>query len=116
MKIRPQQPAPAAPKHAHTQTRFGVQWSDDYAWMRDENWQAVMRDPSVLNADIRTHLETENTYTQEALAPLTELKDRIFEEMKGRLEPTARGVPMPDGPFAYFQQSQSHMARLFLRR
>jgi oligopeptidase B len=102
MKIRPPHPAPAAPKHAHIQTRFGVQWSDDYAWMRDENWQAVMRDPSALNADIRSHLETENAYTEDALAPLSQLKDKIFEEMKGRLEPTARGVPMPDGPFAYF--------------
>ncbi len=102
MKIRPKQPAPAAPKQVHTQSRFGVQWSDDYAWMRDDNWQAVMRDPSVLNADIRAHLESENAYTEDALAPLTDLKDKIFEEMKGRLEPTARGVPMPDGPFAYF--------------
>jgi oligopeptidase B len=102
MKIRPAQPAPLAKKQPHTETRFGVQWSDDYAWMRDENWQAVMRDPSVLNADIRAHLETENAYTAEALAPLSELKDQIFAEMKGRLEPTARGVPMPDGPYAYF--------------
>jgi len=44
MKIRPAQPAPLAKKQPHTETRFGVQWSDDYAWMRDENWQAVMRD------------------------------------------------------------------------
>jgi len=102
MKIRPQQPAPAAKKQGYTQTRFGVEWSDDYAWMRDENWQAVMRDPKVLNSDIRGHLEIENAYTQDALAPLSELKDRIFEEMKGRLEPTARGIPMPDGHFAYF--------------
>ena len=102
MKIRPGQPAPQAKKHAHTQTRFGVTWTDDYAWMRDDNWQAVMRDPSVLNADIRSHLETENAYTEQALSPLKALKDQVFEEMKGRLEPTAREVPMPDGPYAYF--------------
>jgi len=102
MKIRPKLPAPLARKQPHTQTRFGVMWTDDYAWMKDENWQAVMRDPSVLDAEIRTHLETENAYTLDALAPLTDLKDAIFAEMKGRLEPTAREVPMPDGPFAYF--------------
>jgi len=61
MKIRPLQPAPLAEKHPHTQSRFDTEWTDLYAWMRDDNW-----------------------------------------EMKGRLEPTARGVPMPDGPFAYF--------------
>jgi len=102
MKIRPKLPAPLARKRPHAQTRFGVMWTDDYAWMKDENWQAVMRDPSVLDAEIRTHLETENAYTLDALAPLTDLKDVVFAEMKGRLEPTAREVPMPDGPFAYF--------------
>ena len=102
MKIRPAQPIPFAQKTPFTQSRFGVKWTDDYAWMRDDNWQAVMRDPSVLNKDIRTHLETENAYTENALSPLTALKDKIFEEMKGRLEPTAREVPMPDGPYAYF--------------
>ncbi len=94
--------APIAEKRPLTQTRFGVDWTDDYAWMRDDNWQAVMRDPSVLNPDIRSHLERENAYTQSALAPLDRLKTAIFAEMKGRLEPTARGVPMPDGAYAYF--------------
>jgi len=102
MKTKPVQSAPKAMKRPHTQSRFGVEWTDDYAWMRDDNWQAVMRDPSVLNADIRKHLTTENNFTEALLAPLSDLKTAIFEEMKGRLEPTARGVPMPDGPFAYF--------------
>ncbi len=102
MKTRPAQPAPSPKARPHTQMRFGIEWTDDYAWMRDDNWQAVMQDPKTLNSDIRTHLETENTYTEEALTPLSDLKDLIFSEMKGRLEPTARGVPMPDGPYAYF--------------
>ena len=90
MKIRPVQPAPAAEKRPLTQTRFETDWTDNYAWMRDDNWQAVMRDPSVLDADIRAHLEVENAYTKAALAPVTDLKEAIFAEMKGRLEPTAR--------------------------
>ena len=102
MKINPKTPAPLAKKRSHTQTRFGVMWTDEYAWMKDTNWQEVMRDPSVLDGEIRSHLETENAYTLDALAPLSDLKDAIFAEMKGRLEPTAREVPMPDGPYAYF--------------
>ena len=102
MKIRPATPAPLAEKRTKTQTRFETEWTDDYAWMRDDNWQAVMRDPSVLDADIRAHLDAENAYTAAALEPVTGLKDAIFGEMKGRLEPTARQVPMPDGPYAYF--------------
>lgn len=102
MKTAPVRPAPSAEKRPHSQTRFETEWTDDYAWMKDENWQAVMRDPAQLHPDIRTHLEIENAYTEAALTPLSDLKDAIFGEMKGRLEPTARGVPMPDGAYAYF--------------
>ena len=75
--------------------------SDPYAWLRDNNWQAVMKDPGRLQADIRAHLEAENTYTDAVLAPAMELKDAIFEEMKGRLEPQEEEVPEPDGAYAY---------------
>jgi len=102
MKTAPVQPAPSAEKRPHSQTRFETEWTDDYAWMKDENWQTVMRDPAQLHPDIRTHLEIENAYTEAALTPLSDFKDAIFGEMKGRLEPTARGVPMPDGAYAYF--------------
>lgn len=102
MKTNASNPAPLAEKRPRHQSRFSVEWTDDYAWMRDDNWQAVMRDPSVLDKAIRTHLESENAYTKDALEPLSDLKDALFAEMKGRLEPTARGVPMPDGLYAYF--------------
>ena len=32
---------------------------DDYAWLRDENWQQVMHDPALLRSDIRDYLEAE---------------------------------------------------------
>jgi len=99
---RPNSPAPTPEKRPHTQTRFGHEWTDNYAWMKDENWQEVMQAPQKLDAAIRTHLEAENAYMETTLAPVTALKDEIFEEMKARLEPEARGIPMPDGDFAYF--------------
>ena len=61
MKISPAQPAPIAKKRPQTQSRFETQCTYDYAWMRDDNWQAVMHDPSALDAEIRVHLEAENT-------------------------------------------------------
>lgn len=75
---------------------------DNYAWMKDENWQMVMRDPSKLNTDIRAHLEAENSYTEALLSPYDALKDQIFEELKARLEPEAASTPLPDGKWAYF--------------
>jgi len=92
---------PMAPKKPVETTQLGITRSDDYSWMKDENWQAMMADPSTLNTDIRTHLETENTYSASVMENLTPLKDAIFEEMKGRLKSDASGVPSPDGGFAY---------------
>ncbi len=46
----------------------GLDHTDDYAWLRADNWQEVMRDPTALAADIREHLLAENAYTKAVLA------------------------------------------------
>ena len=93
--------APKAPKKPTEITQLGFKRHDDYSWMKDENWQAMMTDTSKLDMNIRTHLERENAYSKAVMADLSALKDTIFEEMKGRLKPDASGVPSPDGVFAY---------------
>ena len=77
---------------------------DDYAWMKDDNWQAVLRDPSVVKPEIREHLEAENAYLKAVLAPTEALQARLFDEMKGRLKEDDSSVPTPDGPFDYFSR------------
>lgn len=93
---------PVAPKRPATTTRHAVELVDDYAWLRAENWQDVMRDPSVLAPEIRAYLEAENAYTEAALASTVALQQELFEEMKARLKPDDSSVPTPDGPFAYY--------------
>lgn len=80
----------------HGQTRV-----DDYGWLRDENWQEVLRDPDVLRPDIRAHLETENGYYEQATADLENLRETLYQEMRGRIKEADSTVPAPDGPFAY---------------
>ncbi|MDH3418169.1 MAG: S9 family peptidase [Gammaproteobacteria bacterium] len=80
----------------HGQTRV-----DDYGWLRDENWQDVLRDPDVLRADVRAHLEAENAYYEQATADLQSLRDALYDEMRGRIKEADSTVPSPDGPFAY---------------
>ena len=94
------QPPVAAREPLETE-QLGHVRTDDYAWMKADNWQAVMSDPSVLPGHIREHLEAENAYSERVLAPVMPLKDTIFEEMKSRLEPQEESVPKPDGPYAY---------------
>ena len=77
---------------------------DEYAWMKDDNWKAVLRDPSRVDPEIRAHLEAENAYSEAVLAPTAALQARLFEEMKGRLKSDDASVPTPDGPFDYFSR------------
>lgn len=98
---------PRAQKRPNKTTQLGRDRVDDYAWMKDSNWQAVMRDPSLLDPSIKQFLETENEYTKTVLRPLEELKDVIFEEMKGRLAADDSDVPAPDGDYAYYHRFRS---------
>ncbi len=92
---------PVAARHPVSITTHGITRTDDYAWLRAENWQAVMRDPSVLAPDIRTYLEAENAYAATAMADVEGLRQTLFAEMRARIKEDDSSVPAPDGPFAY---------------
>ncbi|MEM9105310.1 MAG: S9 family peptidase, partial [Pseudomonadota bacterium] len=94
-------PAPIAQKRPVTDIRHGIERTDNYAWLRADNWQQVFQDPSVLDADIRAYLEAENAYQKEAMADTQTLQKELFAEMKGRIKEDDSSVPSPDGPFAY---------------
>ncbi|MBB4568319.1 S9 family peptidase [Rhizobium leucaenae] len=92
---------PAAAKKPVTDTRHGISRSDDYAWLRADNWQAMFKDTSILDPEIRAHLEAENAYMNAAMADTKELQKALFAEMKGRIKEDDSSVPVKDGPFAY---------------
>ena len=37
---------PKAARRPHVSIHHGRELADDYAWLRDDNWQKVMRDPA----------------------------------------------------------------------
>ncbi|MDE2376912.1 S9 family peptidase [Bradyrhizobium sp.] len=99
-----QPPPPVAPRRPSSFTRHGITVSDDYAWLKDANWQEVLRDPAVLDPDIRTYLEAENAYTESVLGHTRALQKTLVREMRGRIKEDDSSVPSPDGPFAYFRR------------
>ncbi len=102
---------PIAPRRPSQRTLHGVTVIDDYAWLKDENWQEVLRDPSRLDPDIRVYIEAENAYAEERLGPTKELQKTLVAEMRGRIKEDDSGVPTPDGPFSYlwkFRQGGQH--------
>ena len=93
--------APVAARKPHTDTRHGLTRTDDYAWFRADNWQAMFKDTSILDPQIRSHLEAENAYMEAALGDTAELQKQLFAEMKGRIKEDDSSVPVKDGPYAY---------------
>ncbi|MCT7373462.1 S9 family peptidase [Chelativorans salis] len=94
-------PAPRPEKRPRQDTRHGITRTDDYGWLRAENWQEVLKDPSLLATDIRAHLEAENVYHEQLMADTKGLQKTLFAEMKGRIKEDDSSVPMKDGPYAY---------------
>jgi oligopeptidase B len=93
--------APVAERRPVTVTIHSVDLVDDYAWLRADNWQDVIRDPSLLPADIRAHIEAENAWCDAYLADTADLQEALIAEMRGRILEDDSSVPLPDGPYAY---------------
>jgi oligopeptidase B len=96
--------APVAPRRPHSFTTHGITVADDYAWLKDENWQEVLRDPGMLDPDIRRYLEAENGYTESLLGHTKGLQKTLVAEMRGRIKEDDSSVPSPDGAFAYLRK------------
>ena len=101
-------PLPPRPrKEPQSHTQLGRVRTDDYGWMKDDNWQQVLRDPALVRPDIRAHLEAENAYTAAVLEPTLALQAQLFDEMKGRIRQDDSSVPAPDGPFDYYARYET---------
>ncbi len=79
----------------------GIEISDDYQWLRAENWQEAMRDPQKLPDPIKAYLEAENEYYEKAMADTAELQKKLIAEMRGRIKEEDMSVPVKDGDYAY---------------
>jgi oligopeptidase B len=108
---------PVAKRQPLVSTHHGVSLVDDYAWLRAANWQKVMRRPSLLDPEIRAHLEAENAYMEAQLADTGKLQKTLFREMKARIKEDDSSVPSPDGPFEYYTSYLTgHEYPLLMRR
>jgi oligopeptidase B len=81
---------PVAARHPHALVEHGDERVDDWYWLRDRE-----------NPDVLAYLEAENAYADAILAPGAELRERIFQEIKGRVQETDESAPVPFGPWEY---------------
>ncbi len=78
-----------------TRERHGDIVVDEYAWLRAKD------DPEVI-----AYLEAENAYTEQALAHTKDLQERLFEEIRGRIQETDLSVPTRHGPWWWYSRTE----------
>ncbi|MEZ3159851.1 S9 family peptidase [Microbacterium sp. BWT-B31] len=83
--------APVAQRRPTVRSFHGDDVEDPYEWLRAKD------DPEVI-----AHLEAENAYTKSRTAHLEALRDRIFDEIKGRTLETDLSVPARRGQWWYY--------------
>ncbi|MGH9076934.1 MAG: S9 family peptidase [Acidimicrobiales bacterium] len=82
-------PVPA--RRPHRLEAHGDVRTDEWWWLRHRD------DPEVI-----AHLEAENAYTDSVLAPTGELQDRLFAEIKARVQEDDVSAPGRHGPWWYW--------------
>src|SRR5690606_2160619 len=70
-------------------------FEDPYEWLRAKD-----------DAEVIAHLEAENAYTVEKTAHLEPLRERIFQEIKGRVQETDLSVPTRRGEWWYYSRTE----------
>jgi oligopeptidase B len=67
---------------------------DPYRWLEQRDAPEVL-----------AHLEAENAWLEAELAGQQELREALFQEIKGRIRETDLSLPVPWGPWLYYQRT-----------
>ncbi len=86
---------PVAKKVPVVRSLHGEEAIDEYGWLRDRE------DPDTL-----AYLEAENDHTKEVTAHLADLREAIFQEIKGRVQETDLSAPARKGDWWYATRTE----------
>jgi len=75
---------------------------DEYAWIKQKNWRQIVQNPKKINKNIKNYLQNENKKKDYFLHNENGLKDKIFKELKNRIQNIDSSVPNKDGEFEYY--------------
>lgn len=92
---------PQADKIPHELVANGHVRNDEYYWMRLSEEQRNAPTPDAQTQKVVAHLNAENAYTETILAPVKQLREDLFNEMKGRIKETDLSVPYRENGYWY---------------
>ncbi|MFP6605678.1 MAG: oligopeptidase B, partial [Myxococcota bacterium] len=87
--------APVADREPVSRELHGETVVDPYAWMRERESQRVL-----------AHLRAENEHTGATLAHLSELREKVYQEIKSRIQETDLSVPARKGGYWYLTRTE----------
>jgi oligopeptidase B len=87
---------PVAPIVPRVETVHGETRVDDYFWLRHRN------DPEVL-----AYLEAENRYTARVMRHTEALQERLYQEMRSRIQETDLSVPERLDDYVYYSRTET---------
>ena len=82
----------------------GHELHDDYAWIKQDNWQEVLKNPAKLNTEVQNYLYQENDFVKQSLKDKEQLSETIFQELKNKIKDKDSSVPIKDGEYSYFTE------------
>lgn len=86
--------APIAKRVPTERVHHGDVVIEEYEWLRDKE-----------NPEVIAYLEAENAYTEAQTAELGPLREKIFEEIKGRTQETDLSLPTRMGDYWYYSRT-----------
>ncbi|MEJ7805065.1 MAG: S9 family peptidase [Telluria sp.] len=87
---------PVAAKTPWQETRHGEVVTDDYRWLHKKEKPEVI-----------AHLEAENAYTAARTADIAPLADKLYAEIKGRMQEVDLSVPTRRGDYYYYTRFEA---------
>ncbi|MCY3414700.1 MAG: S9 family peptidase [Candidatus Heimdallarchaeota archaeon] len=84
---------------------FGKKLTDNYFWLRDKESPEVFK-----------YLEDENAYTEYMMQDTREGQERLFDEMKSRINETDQSIKVPRGDYLYYNRTEEGLQHAILCR
>lgn len=103
--------APVAAIIPETMQIHGDVRVDNYYWMKLSDEQKMAENPDEVTSKVVKFLEDENTYTAEMMSHIEPFKEKLFEEIKGRIQEKDMSVPFKDNGYYYitrFEEGQEY--------
>lgn len=88
-------PPVAALQPKELKSPFGTRL-DNYYWLNERENPAVI-----------SYLNAENAYTEQQMAPVKNLEDKLFQEIKGRIKEQDESVPYRDNGYYYYTRFEA---------